>query len=253
MKKIIFPTIIIAALFGSISVKAQQTDTVKTHKWFRHDIAGAAQIQLTYRKANISQLNNALNQNGFASINANNLWINASMSHLCHNWIMEDGIGFTPVATSSQNNTEIKYNQYQAYFRAGYNVSQNSSFRLYPFAGINLSAAVLDVRDNNRIKSTGSFSNELLNSTSSKTFYQPNFGIDLGAGFDYVIKIKPKKTDCFTIERNIPIGVRAGYYFNTYAGDWRINNYSLQNSGPNQKQSAVFVSFNIGLGYAVRK
>ncbi|MDB5018202.1 MAG: hypothetical protein JWQ84_3034 [Mucilaginibacter sp.] len=253
MKKFISSVFIIAALFSAITARAQQTDTVKTHNWFGHNIAGAAQIQLTYRRGNISQLNNALNQNGIPSINANELWINASMSHICHNWIMEDGIGFTPVATSSENNIDVKYNQYQAFFRAGYNVSQNSSFRLYPFAGINLSAAVLDIRDNNRIQSTSSFSDEILNSTSSKTFYQPNFGIELGAGFDYVIKMKPKKTDCFTIERNIPIGVRAGYYFNTYAGDWRINNYSLQNNGRNQKQNAVFVSFNIGLGYAVKK
>jgi len=252
MKKAINSLFFIAALFGAISANAQQTDTLRTHNWFGHNIAGAAQIQLTYRNGNIDGLNQALINNGLPSINASNLWINASMSHICHNWIMENGIGFTPVATSEMNNLDVKYNQYQVYFRAGYNVSQNSNFRLYPFAGANLSAAVLDVQDNNRIQNTNNFSDELLNRTSSKTFYQPNFGIELGAGFDYVIKMEPKKTDCFTIERNIPIGIRAGYYINAYAGDWKINNYSLQNS-PNQKQSAVFVSLNIGLGYEVKK
>jgi hypothetical protein len=251
MKKYTFVLLFIAFLSGAISAKAQQTDTVKTHGWFRHDIAGAAQIQLTYRKGNIGGLDGALNSNGIPSLKENDLWINASMSHINHNWIMEDGIGFTPIATSSLNNLDVKYNQYQLYFRAGYNVSQNSNFRLYPFAGINLSAAVLDVQDNIRIKSTNNFSDELLNSTASKTFYQPNFGIELGAGFDYVIKMKPKQVDCITIERNIPIGIRAGYYINTYAGDWKIDNYSL--NGANQKQSAVFVSFNIGLGYEVKK
>jgi hypothetical protein len=244
---------LIAALFGAVTVRAQQADTVKTHNWFKHDIAGAAQVQVTYRKNNFNQLNSALNSNGIPSIKHNDIWINASMAHLCHNWITEDGIGFTPITTSSANNIDAKYNQYQVYLRVGYNVLNNSSVRLYPFAGANLSAAVLNIRDNNGIRNVSSFSDELLNSTASKTFYQPNFGVELGAGFDYAIKLKSKTTDCFTIERNIPIGLRAGYYINTYAGNWRINNYSLQNNGPNQKQSAVFVSFNIGLGYKVKR
>ena len=251
MKKIIKNFLFVALLTGAVSASAQQTDSIKMHDWFRHDIAGAAQMQLTYRKGNIGGLDAALNANGIPSIKEYDLWINASMSHINHNWIMEDGIGFTPVATSSVNNLDVKYNQYQIYFRAGYNVSKNANFRLYPFAGINISASVLDVQDNNGIRSTNNFSDELLNSTASKTFYQPNFGIELGAGFDYLIKMKSKKMDCITIERNIPIGIRAGYYINTYAGDWKIDNYSL--NSPNQKQGAVFLSFNIGLGYEVKK
>ncbi|GAC1302047.1 MAG: hypothetical protein NVSMB24_05950 [Mucilaginibacter sp.] len=252
MKKIFNAAVLIVALSGAFTASAQTADTVKTKKWFRHDVAGAAQIQVTYRQSNISQLNNVLNTNGFPSISPNDVWINLSMSHICHNWITEDGLGFTPIATSSQGNVDVKYNQYQAFFRAGYNVSQSSDFRLYPFAGINFSAAVLDVQDKARTQSTPNFSNELLNSTSSKTFYQPNFGIELGAGFDFLIKMKSKKMNCFEIERNIPIGIRAGYYLNTYAGDWKIRNYSLQN-GPNQKQSAVFLSLNVGLGYKIKK
>lgn len=252
MKKIFSSILLILALLGAFTANAQRSDTVKTKGWFKHNIAGAAQIQVTYRKGDNSQLNHVLNNNGIPAISSNDVWINASMSHICHNWIMEDGLGFTPVATSSANNVDVKYNQYQAFFRAGYNVSTSSDFRLYPFAGVNFSAAVLDIRDNGHIKNTTDFSTELLNSSSSKTFYQPNFGIEVGAGFDFLVKMKPKKMDCFKIERNIPIGVRAGYYFNTYAGNWKINDYSLQN-GPNQKQNAVFVSFNIGLGYKVKK
>src|SRR5260370_32633503 len=130
MKKLTSTLLLIAALFGTVTLKAQ-TDTLKTKNWFvhGHDFAGAAQIQLTYRKGNISQLNQILNSNGIQSKNQYNLWINASMSHIHHNWLMEDGIGFTPVATSSQNNLDVKYNQYQVYLRLGYNVSQNSDFR----------------------------------------------------------------------------------------------------------------------------
>lgn len=252
MKKLINVLLLTSFLFGAAAVKAQKSDTVKTKGWFKHDIAGAAQIQLTYRKSNNGQLNSILNNSGIPSIANNDLWINASMSHICHSLIMEDGIGFTPIASSEVNNLKASYNQYQAYLRAGYNLSSNTDFRLYPFVGVNFSAAVLTIQDKNREQNVTSFSSELLNSTSSKTFYQPNFGIELGAGFDYVIKLKPKKMDCFEVARNIPIGVRAGYYFNTYQSDWRINSYSLQN-GPKEKQSAVFLSFNIGLGYGIKK
>jgi len=217
-----------------------------------HKPAGVMQIQLTYRKGNIGQLDNALSANGIPAIKESDLWINASMAHICNKWLFEDGIGFTPIATSSVNDLKVKYNQYQVYWRTGYNVSGSSAYRLYPFAGINFSASMLKVEDKARIQNASNLTDELLNSTSSKTFWQPNFGVELGAGIDFVLKMKPKKMDCFEIERNIPIGIRAGYYINTYAGDWKIDSYKLQNS-PNQKQSAVFVSFNIGLGYKVNK
>ena len=252
MRKLTSLLIVVSGLCAVFSVQAQQTDSVTDRNWFRRDIVGAVQLQFTYRPGDISQLNQALTANGLRPISVNNLWINASMHHDWQNWVTEDGIGFTPVAGSANNGLYAKYNQYQAYFRAGYNVLQSKQIKLYPLIGINFSASVLNIDDNNRIQSTGNFTNELLNSSASKTFYEPNFGIEIGAGFDYLIKVKPKKMDCLLIQRNIPIGVRAGYYFNTYAGDWRINSYSLGTS-PDQKQSAVFLTFNIGLGYEVNK
>lgn len=250
MKKIIFTLSL--CFLGTLAAKAQSPDSVKNHSWFKRNIAGAAQIQVSYRKSDLSQLNTALNKNGIPSLSQNSIWINASMSHIHQKWLFEDGIGFTPLSTSEVNGVKARYNQYQAFFRAGYNISQNSGFRLYPFAGINLSGAVLNIHDKTRQQNVSDFSQELLNSTSSKSLYQPNFGIELGAGFDYLIKMKTKQMDCVQIERNIPIGLRLGYYINTSAGDWKVDDYTLSN-GPGNKQSAVFVSFNIGLGYVIKK
>jgi hypothetical protein len=239
-------------LIGTMSAKAQNADTLKMHHWRMHDAAGAAEIQVTYRNNNLNQLNQVLNNNGIPSLGHNDVWINAAMSHIVHHWVMENGIGFTPVTTAENNNIKAKYNQYQAYLRMGYDVSKNAETRLYPFVGLNFSAAVLRIQDDGRIQNTADFSQELLNNTASKTFYQPNFGIELGAGFDYLIKLKAKKMERFTIERNIPIGIRAGYYINAAQGDWKIDNYKLQN-GPDKKQGAFFVSLNIGLGFKVKK
>jgi hypothetical protein len=112
---------------------------------------------------------------------------------------------------------------------------------------------MLRIQDNARTQSTSDFSSELLNSTSSKTLWNPRFGVELGAGFDYIIKLKEKQMDCYTIQRNIPIGFRIGYYLQATDSNWKIDdNYNL-NNGPNNKQSNIFVSLNIGLGYAVKK
>jgi hypothetical protein len=252
MKRLLTILLLAAGIFQATLVKAQKVDTVNTSKWFKHDIAGAALIQVTYRKTNLNQLNTILNRNGIPALGNNNIWINASMTHVIKKVVLEDGIGFTPITSSEVNGIKARYNQYQAFFRAGYNVSNNPDFRLFPFAGINFNAAVLNIRDDRRTQSTSDFSNELLNSTSSKTFYQPNFGIDLGAGFDYLIKLKSKQINDVEIQRNIPIGVRLGYYINASQGDWKVDDHSLQN-GPNNKNSAFFVSVNIGLGYKIRK
>jgi hypothetical protein len=251
MKKLTYLILFASFLCNAIAVKAQ--DTTKMHGWMHHDIAGAAQIQVTYRKGNIDQLNRALNANGFSNINPDNIWINASMSHINKNWIMEDGIGFTPIASTENDGVKVKYNQYQLFGRLGYNLSNSTDFRLFPFAGLNFSAAVLDIQDKNKTQAAGSLTNEILTQSASKILYQPNFGVELGLGFDGVIKMKAKQIDCITIERNVPIGLRVGYYINTYASDWKIDSYGLSSNGANQKQSQVFVSFNIGLGYEVKK
>jgi hypothetical protein len=251
MKKLFYTLAILLA--GTAAVSAQNTDSVKTNKWWHHhNVAGAAQIQVMYRPYDMGALNSALNAGGVPSVSSNDIWIDLSMSHIHAKWLFEDGVGATPMSTSEANGVKTRFNQYQAFFRAGYDVAGNANFRLYPFAGLNFTGAVLNIQDNRNEQNVSNFSQELLNTTSSKTLYQPNFGIELGAGFDYLIKLSPKKMDCFEIERNIPIGIRAGYYFNTYASNWKINDYNL-NNGPNNKQSAVFVTLNIGLGYKVNK
>jgi hypothetical protein len=253
MKKSTIILCFLSVLAGTISAKAQ-SDTTWHHGWFGHNIAGAVQVQVTYRQSKPGQLNAILNNNQIGSLPGNNVWINLSMSHIHHRWLFEDGIGGTPTSTANNgNNLKVKHNQFQLYARGAYNVSKSSAFRLYPFVGLNLSDAMLRIQDNARTESTSDFSQELLNSTSSKTLWNPQFGLEFGGGFDYVIKMKSKQMDCYTIERNIPIGIRLGYYLQATSNKWKINdNYNL-NNGPSNKQSAVFVSFNIGLGYEVKK
>lgn len=254
MKKLLPALLFAVVLIGSYPANAQMRDTVKTDGWFHHhrDLSGTVQVQVTYRKSNLNQLNNILSANGLQRLGENDIWIYASMNHSFGKVIWEDGVGFTPVTHSDENGIKAKYNQYQIYGRIGYNILNNQDMRLFPFVGANFSAAVFAIEDKAKIESTSNFSDEILNSSYSKTFYQPNFGIDLGVGFDYLIPVKPKDMGCMMVQRQIPIGVRAGYYINAAQGDWRIDeNYKL--SGPSGKQSAVFVSVNIGLGFEVKK
>lgn len=255
MKKLTAILCFLIILTGTITANAQ-SDTSRRHhhhRWSMHDIAGAAQIQATYRQSNLDELNTILNKNNIASLPGNNIWLNLSMSHIHKKWLFEDGIGGTFTSQTETNGIKAKYNQFQLYTRAAYDLSKSASYRVYPFLGINLSDAMLRIQDNARTQSTSDFSQELLNSTSSKTLWNPNFGIELGGGFDYIIKLKSKQMDCVTIQRNIPIGIRMGYYLQATSTKWKIDdNYNL-NNGPSNKQSAMFVTLNIGLGYAVKK
>jgi hypothetical protein len=251
MKKITSIFIIACGLCTAFKASAQK-DTVRSGDWFHRDIVGAMQFQFTYRKPDISGLNDALTANGLKPISADDIWFNVSMHHDWQNVVTEDGLGFTGTAGSANNGLYAKYNQYQAYLRVGYNILPAGNVKLYPFIGANVSAAVLSIEDNNGVQHTNSLTGEILNSTADKTLYQPNFGVELGAGLDYLIPVPPKNVNCMVIKRNIPIGIRAGYYFNTYADEWHINSFTLPDS-PTQKQSAVFISLNIGLGYEVQK
>lgn len=256
MKKLTFALTFLITL-TAIAAQAQ-SDSSRHRGWFwkKHDIAGALQIQGTYRQSKLDGLNAMLNTAGIPSLPENSYWLNASMSHIHKNWLFEDGIGGTFTSTSDRNATNgirAKLNQFQFYTRAGYNFSQRSNMRAYPFVGLNLSEAMLRIQDNDRIQSTNDFPTEILTTSANKTFWDANLGFEFGGGFDYVIKMKSKQMDCYTVARNIPIGVRVGYYLQATKTDWRVeDNYKL-NNGPGNKQSGVFVSLNIGLGYEVKR
>lgn len=253
MKKL---TLTLCALAILATTAHAQTDTAKHRGWFKRDVAGAMQLQVTYRPSKLGDLNAILNKNAIPSLPENNIWLNLSMSHIHKNWLFEDGIGGSFTSTGDRNaanGIRAKYNQLQFYTRAAYNFSDNENVRLYPFVGLNLSEAMLRMQDDNRTQSTSDFSNELTNLTASKTLWNPNLGFEFGGGFDYVIKLKAKQMDRYTIQRNIPIGVRVGYYLQATNSKWKIDDNYMLNNGPANKQSAVFVSLNIGLGYAIKR
>jgi hypothetical protein len=244
-KKLLF---CLAILISAAAAKAQNT--------MKKEVAGTMQIQGMFRESKLGQLNGILNANGIPSLPDNNYWINLSMNHVYKKLVMEDGIGGSITSTSAANSTNgihAKYNQFQIYGRAGYNVATNQNMRLFPFIGLNLSQAVLRIRDDKRTQSTSDFSQEILNSTSSKTLWNPRFGLEFGGGFDYLIPVKDKQIDNYTIHRNIPIGVRIGYYLQASNSNWKIDGDYNLNNGPNNKQSGVFVNVNIGLGYKVQR
>lgn len=220
------------------------------------EIAGTMQVQGMYRQGNLGQLNGILNANGIPSLPDNNYWLNLSMNHIYKRWVWENGIGASFTSTSAANTAngiKAKYNQYQIYGRAGYNVATTQKMRAFPFVGLNLSAAMLRIRDDNRTQNVSDFSPELLNLTASKTLWNPRFGLEFGAGFDYLIGMKDKVVDNYTIHRSVPIGVRFGYYLQTSNNNWKVdNNYNL-NNGPSNKQNGVFVNVNIGLGYKLQR
>ena len=266
MKSIFYSLALIAGLTTTTVLKAQTADqdkqpvaatntsenSTQAMGMMKHNIAGAAGIQVTYRHTNLDQINNTLNANGIPSLSNSDIWLNLTMDHIHGAWIFEDGLGATPLTTSRNTNLKASFGQAQAYFRAGYNLTKGQAVSFFPFAGINLTGAMLHIKDETRENNVNNFTTGLLASTSSKTYYQGNFGIELGAGLDYNIKLKSKTTDCFTVDRSIPIGIRAGYYINASRGDWKFDDHTLD-GGPTKNQSAVFVSFNIGLGYNIHK
>lgn len=245
----------IRTLLLSAGILTFATSAEAQNKTFK-DIAGTMQVQGMFRKSDLGQLNGMLNANGIPSLPDNNYWLNLSMNHVYKKFVMEDGLGGSFTSSSAENASngiKAKYNQFQIYGRAGYNLSTHENMRFFPFVGLNLSQTMLRIRDDKRIQSTSEFSSELLNSTSSKTLWNPRLGFEFGAGFDYLIGVKDKQVDNYTIHRSIPVGVRIGYYLQASDSNWKIdNNYKL-NNGPNNKQSAVFVNFNIGLGYKVQR
>lgn len=217
-----------------------------------HEFSGGINFQAGYRKNNIDQLNSALGKNGLPTLSDNNIWYNLSFTHDYKHVITELGLGFTIPSKTDVNSIKTSYYQDQFFFRAGYNIANSSDFRLYPFAGINVSRAVLQIKDNRSSSNTNNFNTQLLTPTLAKTIHQNNFGIDLGAGFDYLIKLKSKQIEGHEIHRTLPLGIRAGYYFQTSASKWKFDENSIDNS-PQQKTNSFFATISIGLGYLITK
>ncbi len=238
-----------AALAG----KAQVTDSTKLKSMHNFEHTGGIGVQITYRKNNMNDLNSALSAAGLPDLSPKNIWFNLAFNHVyCNKLITEFGLGFTPASKTDINDLKVKLNQGEVYYRLGYNLTTSRDFRLYPFAGANLSSNFLTIQDNPAINSTNDFRQELLNKSLSKNIRQTNFGLELGAGFDYLVKLRPKTNGCYHVERVLPLGIKAGRYFQTSAGDWKIDSHSLDNA-PDKKYGAYFVSLTVGLGYSVKK
>ena len=89
MKKIFYSIAIIAGLSTGLA-KAQTVDqdkqpdatmattgnSTQATGMMKHNIAGVAGIQVTFRRTNLDQINNALNLNGIPSLNNSDIWLN---------------------------------------------------------------------------------------------------------------------------------------------------------------------------------
>ncbi|WP_374949282.1 hypothetical protein [Mucilaginibacter sp.] len=252
MKKILISLFVAGLLFGATTTQAQYRKQSMEDRFFNKDISGAALLQVGYRQTDLSQLNGFLANNGIPAISDNNYWINAAMQKTYKKWVNEHGIGFSLPNSSEANGIKARYSQAALFARTGYNLSNRSDIQLYPFAGINLNLAMFNIKDKTGIESVSNFSQEILNKTSSKTFYQTKFGIDLGMGFDYLIKVKSKELEHATIERSIPLGLRLGYHIGVAQSDFKVDGHELAN-GPSDKNSAFFATASFGLGYHIVK
>jgi hypothetical protein len=251
---IVLSLIIVSTTFCA---KAQNADTASRNKkadhWHRFDVAGSFDFQVEYRKNNVDELNSYLTQQGFGALNNNNIWLNLAANKIYANKLVTMlAIGATPQASVTANDIKVSLWRGQIQIGAGYNLSSSTSYRLYPMVGVNFGDAKLKVKDMGNINNTNDFGEALFNQSASKTLHQHTFAIELGAGFDYVIKLKDKQMDCFTLQRNIPIGIRVGYYLPTYMSNWEVDDHELLN-GPEKKVSSFFATLSIGLGYGVKK
>jgi hypothetical protein len=232
-------------LGGIIHAAAQKADSTKRKT--DHFYSSSLNFQVGYQKGNVSQLNQHLVKNGLPTLSGNNTWYNVSFNHDFDHIITEIGFGLSAPSTASSQGIETKYHQDQFFLRIGYNLLSCQTFRLYPFAGVNLSSGSLRINDDGATESVDDFSGQILNQTAAKTITQHNFGIDLGLGYDYLIKLRSKETAGCTTEFFLPIGIRAGYDLQTGAGDWKVSDHALA-GGPNEKANAFFIMFSVGLG-----
>ena len=260
MKKIFTKTVqllLVTICLAPTLAKAQNADTVKTqsqmHSGWHKDMTGGLELQAEYRKNNVRDINAYLVPKGFPLLANNSTWFNLSMTRMYNNRLITTlGIGGTAPESATANNVKVSIFRGQIQIGAGYNLSTNAAYRFYPTVGLNFQNSFLKVKDNGNINSTTDFGQEITQSSSSKTLNQHTFGIELGGGFDYVIHLKSKQMDCVTVDRTIPIGIRAGYYIAASNSDWKVDGHKLT-TGPDSKPNGVFLTFVLGLGYGVHK
>src|SRR3954463_10226428 len=107
--------------------------SANAQKFAKRDFSGTMQLQGMYRESKLGQLNGILNANGIPALPDNNYWLSLSMNHMHKKFLFEDGIGgsFTSTsAASTANGVKAKYNQFQVYGRAGYNVATDKNMRV---------------------------------------------------------------------------------------------------------------------------
>lgn len=198
-------------------------------------------LMLGYTKFDIDDLNDRLMSKGNTSFSDDFYSIGGGFLHQSkNNWLFgfEGHFMFCDEKDYSRPGESYKASLMAAngFFDIGYSVVSSEGLNIYPLIGVGGGATWLEIGKKN-------FDDILDTPQGNASLTAYNFMFNFAIGTDYLIKIEEKEKN----EAGLVLGVRAGYFYAPWNGDWWSDNINIT-SGPNIGMTGPYIRFMIGFG-----
>jgi len=231
LKVIIISTMLVVFLFYSYNLAKE-----KEKKIVR---GGAGYFSLGGSIIDIDALNSRLENKGYPKFSKNFFSLGGGGYGIIGNIIIGgEGHGLIEKETSS-NSCGVSFACGYGFFDIGYIIYSTEKLFLYPFLGIGGGGMSLKIIE----KESPDFDKLLESPEGNAELSSGGFLIHLSLGADYSLK----QYKCKRGKSRLIFGIRAGYIFTPFKGDWEMNDFKVSNA-PKMGITGPYVRLLVGFG-----
>jgi hypothetical protein len=237
-KKILFKSLVVALTLGCLAMPFSTADGSSNKG------EGAGYFMIGSNWLDMDELNSRLRDNGYTEFSDSYLSLGGGGHGIVRGRYLIGGEGHGMLGRTEQSTIGVvdygtKFSAGYGFFDVGVVAIKSGGFNVYPLLGLGGGGVSLNITQTE----IGSFDDILENPDRSSRLTTWGFLINLGLGIDYLAVLGDNEQG----EGGIVIGMRTGYIFSPFDGDWNFEGETLP-GGPDLGLTGAYLRLTIGGG-----
>lgn len=237
-KRITFKSMAVALTMGFLAVSLFPPDGLAGSR------GGRGYFMIGGNSLDVDELNSRMNENGYEEFSNSSISLGAGGHGIVRERIVLGGEGHTLLGRTEQSTIGgvdygTKLSAGYGFFDVGVLAMRKGGLDVYPLLGLGAGGVSLEITQSE----IGSFDDLLEDPNRSASLSTWSFLINLGLGIDYLAVLGESRRG----EGGIVIGLRTGYIFSPFHGDWDFKGETLP-GGPDPGLTGAYIRLTIGGG-----
>lgn len=226
---------------ASSGSSAQTEKSPAVHRWARRSLS-SVYLQGGVSHLDMDAVNGRLERNGYTPLENPAVPIGFGFKHHYGRLIAGFDWNFLLNQNPDAPDSNIRMDLRNWYWQLNYGADllKQERFSIYPLLGVGLGHTNIWITE----ESGTSFDGALASPARSIQMSQTSLVLSATLGIDYRIKMREsaRKTDYITV------GLRGGYLYSPFAGEWRTHAAQIQN-GPDRGINGAILQLTLGLSH----